>query len=419
DIISLCFIFLILFNPYFMYDYGFVLSFLASLVIILLSPLISKLGHFRQLLVISFFASLITLPVVININNDINLLCPITNVIFIDLIEGIILPLSLIIFMIPALSGVYEYMVIGFEKITIFISDYLYIPLRLPDFNFFSMIIYYLLLITVGLFYHKKTIRKSLIVTIVCFILLLSNQKFFQVSGEVNFLDLVNGEAILIETPHSECTALIDTGDGSNNDVNDFLKSRAIKKIDYLFITHNHIDHNGAFFTIIKDFSVKNIVISAYDNSVIGNYPNTIRVKAGDRISCGKTDFLIYHPDQSYSDENDNSLVIHTKLGNKEFLFLGDAGEKIEEQLLNYQLTADIIKIGHHGSATATSPVFIAALRPETAIIQTGRIEKFGFPHNKTIATLEKYNVKIYRTDKNFSVKYRYRKNESIFESIR
>ena len=83
-----------------MYDYGFILSFLASLVIILLSPLIAKRA-FSPNLSYLIFAMLITLPVVINLNNDINLLSPLTNVIFIDLIEVIVLPLSLLVFVCP------------------------------------------------------------------------------------------------------------------------------------------------------------------------------------------------------------------------------------------------------------------------------------------------------------------------------
>ncbi len=419
DVISICFIILILINPYYMYDYGFILSFQASLVIILLSPLISKIGHFKQLLIISIFAALITLPVVININNDINLLSPFTNVIFIDLIEGIILPLSLVVLFLPRLSKVYEFLVIAFEKLTVFISNHLYLPIRLPDFSFLTTMIYYVLLITLGLFYHKRSLKNILIVSNIFFILILANIKFFKVSGEVNFLDLVNGESVLIETPFNECTALIDTGDGSNNDVIDFLKSRGIKKLDYLFITHNHYDHNGGAFEVIDNFFVKNIVISAYDDSGIGKYPKIIRVKAGDRVSCGKTVFHIIHPDDNYSDENDNSIIIYTKLGNKNFLFLGDAGKEVEAKIIDYNLEVDVIKVGHHGSATSTNPEFISKLRPEYAIIQTGRIEKFGFPHKQTIVTLESLNVKVFRTDQHYSIKYRFRKNESIFEIIR
>lgn len=418
DIISFCFLLLILFNPYYMYDYGFILSFLASLVIILLSPLIAKKGHFHQIFLISFFAMLISLPVVINLNNDINLLSPLTNVIFIDLIEVIVLPLSLLVFVCPFLGGAYRYLVIAFEKLTIFVANYLYLPLRLPSFTFFSASLYYCLLIALGLLYYKRKYRNLLLVLNLLFLFFYTNLNCFQFVGEINFLDLYNGEATLIQFSFNECTVLIDTGDGSNNEVTNYLKRKGIKKIDYLFITHNHYDHNGEVKTIVNNFFVKKIIISAYDDSGIARFGNIERVKAGDRVNCGKATFYILHPDRNYQDENDNSIIIYARFGNNNFLFLGDVSRKIEEKLLAYNLDVDVVKIGHHGSKTATSPEFIAEIKPRYAIIQTGRIEKFGFPHAETITTLKNNDVIIYRTDNHYSIKYRFQKNGSIFETI-
>lgn len=419
DIISFCFLLMITINPYYMYDYGFILSFLASLVIILFSPLISHKGHFFQILSISFIVTLITLPFTVNLNNDINLLSPLTNVLFIDLVEGIVLPFSLLVFALPILGRVYQYLVISFEKITVLFGKKLYLPLRFPDFNFLSSEVYYCLLLALFLFYQRKTYRRFLIGLNLLFIFLYTNQNFLKTEGEINFLDLYNGEAILIQTPLNECTALIDTGDGSNNDLVDFLKSKGINSLDYLFLTHNHYDHNGGTSGIIKNFSVKKIVLSAYDDSEIASFPEILRVKAGDRVDCGNVSFLILHPDCKYEDENDNSIVIYARFGNYNFLFMGDAGRKIEEKLLVSNLQVDVIKIAHHGSNTSTSPSFISKLHPKYAIIQTGRIEKFGFPHAETIATLESNGVIVYRTDLHYSIKYRFRKNGSIFETIK
>lgn len=418
DVISFCFLLLILINPYYMYDYGFILSFLASLVIILLSPLIANKGHFHQIFLISFFAMLVTLPVVINLNNDINLLSPLTNVIFIDLIEVIVLPLSLLVFVFPFLGGVYRYLVIAFKKVTIIVAKYLYLPLRLPSFNIFSTLLYYSLLVAFGLLFYKRKYRNLLLFTNLLFILFSSNLNCFKFSGEVNFLDLYNGEAILIQLPCNDCTVLIDTGDGSNNEVTNYLKRKGIKKLDYLFLTHNHNDHNGEANSIVTNFLVKKIVVSAYDDSEIGSFENIERVQAGDRVNCGKVTFHILHPDKNYQDENDKSIVIFARFGNYNFLFLGDVSRKIEEKLLAYDLDVDVVKIGHHGSKSSTSPEFITKIKPRYAIIQTGRNEKFGFPHSETIMTLENNDIIIYRTDYHYSIKYRFQKNGSIFETV-
>jgi competence protein ComEC len=91
----------------------------------------------------------------------------------------------------------------------------------------------------------------------------------------------------------------------------------------------------------------------------------------------------------------------------------------VEERLIDLELKVDVVKIAHHGSNTSTSEKLISKLKPKYAIIQTGRIEKFGFPRVQTIETLNKYNVMILRTDKLYSIKYEYGKNGSIFTSIK
>ncbi len=418
DIASFCFLILILINPYYMYDHGFVLSFFAAYTIILFSPMLSSRYHFVQLLSISLAINIITLPVIINLNNEINLLSPLTNVIFIDLVEIVMLPASLLVVVLPFLGEVYEYLVIAFEKAAVYLGEKLYLPLRIANFSFLSAGMYYSLLLALCVFQQKKTYRRLLIILNLGFLFLCLNKNRLQAAGEVHFLDLYNGEAIFIQAPFNQCTALIDAGSGSNDDLVSFLKSKGIRRLDYLFLTHDHHDHNGGACDVYANFSVKKTVVSAYDVSGIGKSGNVLRVRAGDRVACGKINFMILHPDRDYGDENDNSIVILARIGNKNFLFLGDVGRKIEEKLLNYDLQVNVIKIAHHGSRTSTSPSFIRSLRPQHAIIQTGRGERFGFPHTETIATLEGNGVIIYRTDLHYSIKYRFRKNESIFETM-
>ncbi len=95
--------------------------------------------------------------------------------------------------------------------------------------------------------------------------------------------------------------------------------------------------------------------------------------------------FNILHPDKSYKDENDNSIIIHTKIGKHYFLFLGDATKETENKLINQNIKVDCIKISHHGSSTSTSPKMIEALKPKYAIIMAGRVKKFGFPNKKQL----------------------------------
>ncbi len=419
DNIAVGFILLISINPYYMYSLGFILSFVASISIILVSPLIKNTNHFLSLFIITVVVTFWTLPIVINVNNEINLLSPITNIIFIDLIEGIILPISLIVFVFPFLKVFYSFIILVFSKFTIIVSKYLYVPLVIKDFTFFATIIYYILLLVLGASLCHRNRRRLFASLLLVFILIYSYSTSFKSYGEIDFLDLDNGEAILIREPYGNCNILIDTGDGTNNVLTSYLKSQGIRVLDYLILTHNHNDHNGEAELIMKEINVKNLVISAYDNSEISKNMNSIKVRANDIIECGNLRLNILHPDRFYEDENDNSIVIYVEIGGKRFLFLGDVSQTIEEKLSRLSLKVDVLKVGHHGSSTSTNPGFIAHIVPEYAIIQTGRVEKFGFPHLQTIETLDLYNVKTYRTDLNYSITYRYKKKEGIFITLK
>ena len=95
------------------------------------------------------------------------------------------------------------------------------------------------------------------------FLFAASNSLYFKSYPEIVFLDLYNGESTLISDCCNRCNVLIDTGDGKNNEVTAYLKRRGVKKLDYLIITHNHNDHNGEAYNIIREIAVNNIVVSA------------------------------------------------------------------------------------------------------------------------------------------------------------
>lgn len=416
DIASLVYIGLLIFNPFYIYDIGFVLSFIVSFLIILVIPLLKK-GELKQCFIISLLAQVVTFPLIININYEINLLAPLTNIIYIFVVESVILPLSLILVFLPWLQTIYNYLIIAFKSSSFLFSKYFSINMRFPFLNDYIIIIYYLLLLSIIYFYHHRKL-KILLSVIICFFLIgLNNISIFNTSGEINFLDLYNGEAIVITDRCGKCNAVIDTGDGKNNEVTTYLKSKGIEKLDYLILTHNHIDHNGEAKTIINEFKVNKIIVSAYDNNEIGNLSNVIRVKRNDVVKCGDINLHILHPDKYYLNENDNSIVIYSHIGHHRFLFIGDISSNIEMKFA--YLDIDVIKIGHHGSKTSSSKQFLAALNPKLAIIQSGRVKKFGFPHQEVIDTLSYLQIDVYRTDVNYSIKYKYSKKKSIFKTLK
>jgi competence protein ComEC len=106
-------------------------------------------------------------------------------------------------------------------------------------------------------------------------------------------------------------------------------------------------------------------------------------------------------PSKTYSDANDNSLVVQIAYGKTKFLFMGDAEETAEKDILKkgYDLTCDVLKLGHHGSYTATGADFLKAADPTYAVISCGKNNSYGHPHAEVLARLEDEDVQIYRTD--------------------
>lgn len=418
DIISISFIGLLIYNPYYMYQLGFILSYIMTFTIILMASIYRKYPKWQQACFISLTAFVVTLPITININHEINLLSPITNLFFITLVEGFIMPISFIVFVFPPLGIFYKYLALFFIYLTKLFARWFVILIPCAHIPFSSIFLYYVLLLAIFFFFHRKTIRKIMILFFSIFLCILNNIVVFQFYTEVIFLDVYHGESILIKEKNNRCNALIDTGDSRNDDVVQYLKQKGIKKLDYLFLTHNHEDHNGKAKEIINQILVNKIILHAYDNSEFSKYQKVEKIYSDREYRCGGLQFYVIPPKKQEIDENNHSLMIYSYIGDKGFLFLGDATKTREEEMLQYSFQVDILKVAHHGSATSTSNQLLVHFKPEYAIIQTGRIKQFGFPHKEVIDRLKEHNIKIFRTDVNHTIIYQYHQKKSIIKTL-
>lgn len=420
DVQSLSFVILIVINPYYMYNIGFILSFLASFTIILSSDLVKKYSNILQTLLLSVLSMITTLPIVCNMSYEINLFIPFINVIFISLVSYVILPVTIISFFVPPLSKLYNYIIISFQEVSIFFSKYINLSINIPHMSIISIVLYYLLLGLIFKYFYVIKKSKQRIVSFLISVFLVISFFCFQNGFFINdctyFLYLDNGDCtIIIE---DKTVVVIDTGEGLKNEVSNFLLSKGIKKIDCLILTHNHSDHNGEAKDIINKFRVSKIIVSAYDNSEFRYYKNSSTVQCGDEVRVKNLKFKVLSPKKNHSDVNDNSLVLLTYLQNKLFLFTGDLTKDGEKEILNSLVDVDVLKVGHHGSKTSTSLDFLKVIKPEYAIIMTGRVKKFGFPHNEAVRNLESMKCKIYRTDQDYMISYKNGKFKTLNSSV-
>lgn len=229
----------------------------------------------------------------------------------------------------------------------------------------------------------------------------------------VYYLDVGQGDCSIVKS--NDAVMMIDTStDNHAVDIQEALLSLSIEKIDYLVITHQHDDHMGSAKAIIDKYEVSNIIMpklseinmvttSSYENllkSIANNKVNAIPATVGDSFKLGEAIVQIFSPSQQDEDLNNMSVVLKVTYGETSFIFQGDAEKSIEKQLLNsdFDLSADVIKLGHHGSNTSSTDKYLKAVNPQYAIISCGADNSYGHPHDEVIDRLKKNDIDFFVT---------------------
>ncbi len=230
----------------------------------------------------------------------------------------------------------------------------------------------------------------------------------------VKYIDVGQGDSEFIKLPDGE-TILIDAGEKkSAENVISLLNDMSVKKIDYLVATHPHADHIGGMADVIDSFDIGRIYMprADYDSKTYltmlektddkGLKINTVTAGVEIPLSCEvKAEFLA-PCSSSYESTNDYSAVLKLTYGKTKFLFCGDAEKLSENEMLSkkYDLSADVLKVAHHGSKTSSSEAFLDKVNPKYAIISCGINNKYSHPSDETMDKLSKRNIEVFRTDK-------------------
>ena len=236
----------------------------------------------------------------------------------------------------------------------------------------------------------------------------------------VKIMNVGQADAALIYS--NGCSAVIDAGlTSSADDISADLKGADIKDIDALLITHLHMDHAGALAKIAMSFPIDNLIIPNRDSSaeamptvneaekrVVAEKGKVFTATEGMNFNIGEFEvtLLAYFPDATK--ENDRSIITMAKIGNKKFLFTGDAEKATEADLLTEKLNidCDVLKVGHHGSNSSSTTAFLKAASPKYAAISVGKDNMYSHPSNKTIVALKNCGAEVYRTDKNGDISF-------------
>ncbi|MEG2412556.1 MAG: ComEC/Rec2 family competence protein [Clostridium sp.] len=229
---------------------------------------------------------------------------------------------------------------------------------------------------------------------------------------KVSYIDVGQADAILIQ--QGDKYMMIDAG---NNDdgimVVDYLKKQGITKLEYVLGTHPHEDHIGGLDNVINNFEIGKVMMPSVETDT-QTYKDVVNAaknkglkienpKVGDVYSLGDATFTILAPiGTGYIDLNDYSIVTKLKYGNNSFIFTGDMETLSEGQLLAKQLdlSADVLKVAHHGSGSSTSQAFLDKVNPKYAVISVGKDNNYGHPDATVLNRLSSKGVNLFRTDK-------------------
>lgn len=388
-------------NPFIIYQTGFQYSFLLSFTYIFF---LSKKKNIFRIALITF---LVSLPITINQNFEINPWSILANLIFIPIITSILFPLLILSVVISPIHFILNPIIKFIEWSNLIFNKLPLSHIIVPKISIILILLYYFFL-----FCYLKTEKRTnlLFLNIVLIVCYFSPKLDF--NAYLYFLDVGQGDSICFISPHQKEVILIDTGNKSEwlaNNITTFFKSLGIKKINYLILTHGDYDHIGNSVHLVNNFKIENVIfnIGTYnklEKELIQKLNNKIKYYNNLKELNIYNNKIYFLNTGIYDNENDNSNVIYFNYNDYKFLLMGDASTKREEDILNkYNLKdIDFFKVGHHGSNTSSSKEFINTISPKNAIISVGKKNRYGHPKEEVLKTLS--NSTIYRTDINGSI---------------
>lgn len=260
----------------------------------------------------------------------------------------------------------------------------------------------------------------------------------FPLYGQVSFIDVGQGDSILITTPINRKVYLIDTGGKlkfgnykhSEPQLNQitipFLQAQGIEKIDGVFLSHQDADHIGDLAPLLEQIKVDKLYFAEGLTNNISfqkrikdkvNCTKLIPLLAGDKVKASGITFHVVYPFERGLGKNEDSLSLFFELAHQKWLMTGDLDQAGEQKIFEHypSLKVDYFKLGHHGSRTSSNIDFLHAIEPKMVFISSGRQNRFGHPHIETLTTLKKLHLPYLNTQDSGTITWTY----SIFGNQR
>lgn len=458
DAFSLSIIGFILLAPWTIFQIGFQLSYLAAFSLIYSSILLkSNSSYLLQSLTITAVCQLIVYPILLYHFYEISISSFLANLVFVPLFSFVILPLNILLLLLTfLLPSIGEILFQLYEPVRSLLDRFILklgtLPYQLwnpmkPE--SWTVILAYL---SVVLLYIALERKKGLFLNSVLFLIMLGFIQlapYLDSSTKVTFINVGQGDCILIEMPNRKQVIMIDTGGLLRFDqeiwkqsnepyeigrqvVLPLLKGKGINTIDTLVITHADADHMEGAEEVLRGVRVREIHITpgSAEQDIMHDLWGEVERQhipiyekmAGDLIPSEYFIFQYLYPfDETYEGNND-SLVLSMRNNDFHGLFIGDLEEQGELDLVKYYSMAiqhlDLLKIGHHGSKTSSNERFLQLAQPRLSIIQAGYENRYGHPHPDVIERLENLHIPYLQTGADGTIEVKISKEGELSVSI-
>ena len=434
-------------DPILLLHVGFQLSYAVSLSLVLSAArILSAKSWFESVFIVTVVAQLGALPILLWHFHEVSFMAFVTNLLYIPIFTLFLLPslflLYLFSFFLPdvtfLLAGMLEKGVLLLDSLSVFLSTFPFATVVFGKPSYVLLFFYIIALFYMFSRWENRAPFKAIIflLIVLCFDWFSSR---FNPFGTVLFIDVGQGDSILIDLPWGNGTYLIDTGGAVQfgPEENQFsvgkeivwpvLKARGITAVDAVILTHGDWDHIGGTLDLIDYIEIGEVWISPSSykketmEEVVMNLQNEF-IPVQEKISpfswtAGNAYFELLYPQDNDYEGNDDSLVIWAKFGGLTWLFTGDVEEKGEQELLSrYSLKSDVLKVGHHGSHTSTSQEFLTNVSPTYAIISAGVNNRYNHPHPEVTQRITEQGAVMLGTYLHGAIEYRFRGDKGTFQ---
>jgi competence protein ComEC len=456
-------------NPYQLWEPGFLLSYLITLVLIEAGPRLSSnpssVGNrIKQMIQLSVLAELAALPIVITFFHQSSLFAWLGDVLFVPLLTLLLFPASLFVLLFSLLwmngarwlASWIAFFLDSLHQLLLYLKPLFLWQASWAEPSLLWTVLYGVTLILVFLLWNSRHVRytiKHRLLAIGALALLLYYAHVPAAIKEqetrLTFLDVGQGDSIVLETADGRVMVIDGGGQPSfarerwqqrqqpydvGRRVVDYLRYRGIQRIDDLVLTHGDYDHLGGLQTVTKQLPVQRVIRnnqaphSVAEQQLVALWrQRQIPIYQVDRWAQEEWEpgivVRFYNPAHLYQqtkrNENDASLCIELLIHGQRLLLTGDieaGGEAAMQKLLPSQPVM-LLKVAHHGSRTSSTPDWLDHIQPQHAVISVGRQNRFGHPAPEVVTRLRQRGIHIWRTDQQGAITFRFTPQHFFIET--